>query len=44
VEGLITNVTNESSYSVDGLPAHLMHMINAGGLMPWLKEKYAQQD
>lgn len=41
VEGAITNVTTKQSYIVEGLPPHLMEMINIGGLMPWLKEKYA---
>lgn len=42
VAGLIRNTCGEKEYRVDGIPAHLMHMINAGGLMPWLKAKYAQ--
>jgi len=41
VEGVITNATTSQSYSVEGIPPHLMDMINIGGLMPWLKEKYA---
>lgn len=42
VQGRIHNTSSGCEYRVDGIPAHLMHMINAGGLMPWLKEKYAQ--
>jgi 3-isopropylmalate/(R)-2-methylmalate dehydratase small subunit len=41
VEGIITNVTTGQTYKVEGIPPHLMEMINIGGLMPWLKEKYA---
>jgi 3-isopropylmalate/(R)-2-methylmalate dehydratase small subunit len=41
VEGIITNVTTDQTYNVEGIPPHLMDMINIGGLMPWLKEKYA---
>ena len=38
VEGIIRNATSGSTYKVEGIPDHLMHMINAGGLMPWLKQ------
>jgi 3-isopropylmalate/(R)-2-methylmalate dehydratase small subunit len=41
VEGIITNVTTDQTYKVEGIPPHLMDMIDIGGLMPWLKEKYA---
>ena len=41
VEGIITNASTGDTYKVDGIPPHLMEMINIGGLMPWLKEKYA---
>ena len=41
VEGLVRNATGGQTYVVEGIPEHLMYMINAGGLMPWLKEKYA---
>ena len=41
VEGIIRNASTGSTYKVEGIPAHLMHMIDAGGLMPWLKQKYA---
>jgi 3-isopropylmalate dehydratase small subunit len=43
VSGMIRNATSGSAYQVEGIPEHLMHMINAGGLMPWLKQKYATQ-
>jgi 3-isopropylmalate dehydratase small subunit len=41
VTGVIRNATSGSTYQVEGIPEHLMHMINAGGLMPWLKQKYS---
>ena len=40
VDGIIANATTGKTYKVEGIPQHLMHMIDAGGLMPWLKEKY----
>lgn len=40
VDGVVHNATTGSTLKVDGLPAHLMVMISAGGLMPWLKQKY----
>ena len=43
VEGIIRNATSGSTYKVEGIPEHLMHMINSGGLMPWLKQKYAAE-
>ena len=41
VEGVVTNATTGKTYQVEGIPPHLMEMINIGGLMPWLKQKYA---
>jgi 3-isopropylmalate/(R)-2-methylmalate dehydratase small subunit len=41
VEGSINNVTTGKTYKVEGIPEHLMHMIAVGGLMPWLKSRYA---
>jgi 3-isopropylmalate/(R)-2-methylmalate dehydratase small subunit len=41
LEGIIVNATTSQTYKVEGLPPHLMDMINIGGLMPWLKQKYA---
>lgn len=37
VSGMIENATSGARYQVPGLPAHLMAMISAGGLMPYLK-------
>jgi 3-isopropylmalate/(R)-2-methylmalate dehydratase small subunit len=42
VTGVIRNATTGQTYIVEGIPAHLMAMINAGGLMPWLHKKYAK--
>lgn len=42
VTGMIRNATTGQTYIVEGIPAHLMAMINAGGLMPWLHKKYAK--
>jgi len=43
VAGIIRNATTGETWQVEGIPAHLMEMIDAGGLMPWLKQKYATQ-
>lgn len=43
VEGIITNITAGKTYKVEGIPPYLMEMINIGGLMPWLKRKYAAE-
>jgi 3-isopropylmalate dehydratase small subunit len=42
VTGMIRNATTGQTYIVEGIPAHLMAMINAGGLMPWLHKQYAK--
>ena len=39
VSGTIENVTKGSRHDVAALPGHLMDMIVAGGLMPWLKQR-----
>jgi 3-isopropylmalate/(R)-2-methylmalate dehydratase small subunit len=38
VGGTVVNQTRNKTYSVAPIPAHLMTMIDAGGLMPWLKQ------
>ena len=43
VSGRIENRTREKAYSVAGLPEHLMAMVGAGGLMPYLKQRLATQ-
>jgi len=43
VTGSIENRNSGQRYTVDGVPEHLMLMIQAGGLMPWLKQKLANE-
>jgi len=42
VTGMIRDATAGRTYLVEGIPAHLMAMIDAGGLMPWLHKKYGK--
>ena len=42
IDGVISNATTGKTYKVEGIPPHLMEMISIGGLMPWLKQKYAK--
>jgi 3-isopropylmalate/(R)-2-methylmalate dehydratase small subunit len=42
VAGLISNITTDRQYQVEGIPPHLMDMITAGGLMPWLKQTHGK--
>lgn len=44
VAGVVENLTTGHRYQVAGLPAHLMAMVSAGGLMPWLKHRIANKD
>lgn len=39
VAGRIVNVDAGREYRVNGIPAHLMDMVAAGGLMPYLKAR-----
>jgi 3-isopropylmalate/(R)-2-methylmalate dehydratase small subunit len=41
VTGRIVNRTRMREYRVNGIPAHLMDMVIAGGLMPFLKNRIA---
>ncbi len=41
VAGRVENLTQDKTYAVEPLPPHLMEMINAGGLMPYLKTRIA---
>lgn len=43
VAGEIENLTTGKHYAVTGLPQHLMAMINAGGLMPYLQQRFDKQ-
>jgi 3-isopropylmalate/(R)-2-methylmalate dehydratase small subunit len=42
VAGRIENVRTGVLISVPGIPAHLMAMVEAGGLMPWLKARLSK--
>ena len=39
IAGTVDNKTTGKTYKVSPIPEHLMDMITAGGLMPYLKEK-----
>lgn len=41
VTGRIVNRTGAREYRVNAIPAHLMDMVSAGGLMPFLKNRIA---
>lgn len=41
VGGRVLDVTTAREYRVNGIPPHLMDMVAAGGLMPWLKRRLA---
>jgi 3-isopropylmalate/(R)-2-methylmalate dehydratase small subunit len=41
IAGVVVNRTQNKTYKVDPIPEYLMSMINAGGLMPWLKQRLA---
>jgi 3-isopropylmalate dehydratase small subunit len=43
VSGRIERRATGESWVVQGLPAHLMEMVGAGGLMPWLKLRLARE-
>jgi len=44
VAGVVENLTTGRRYEVAGLPEHLMAMVGAGGLMPWLKHRIANKE
>lgn len=43
VAGRVEHPASGRSWSVAGLPAHLMDMVAAGGLMPWLKRRVGRE-
>ena len=43
VAGRIDNRTQHKTYTVNGLPGHLVAMVTAGGLMPYLKKRRVTQ-
>ena len=40
MQGKIVNITQQDSYQVQVLPDHLMKIIQAGGLVPYLEQNY----
>ncbi len=44
VAGVVENLTTGRRYEVAGLPEHLMAMVGAGGLMPWLKHRIENEE
>ena len=43
VAGLIEREADGAAYHCAGLPQHLMSMVDAGGLLPYLKQKLAEE-
>lgn len=43
IAGVVENLSREKSYAVAPLPEHLMEMVNAGGLMPYLKQRLERE-
>ncbi|XQW83552.1 3-isopropylmalate dehydratase [Thalassotalea piscium] len=43
IAGIITNLTTHETYQCDPIPPELMDIVNAGGLMPFLKAKFLKQ-
>ena len=43
VAGRIGNSRTGAVHAVNGIPAHLMAMVEAGGLMPWLKRRLQKE-
>jgi len=43
VAGRIENARSGAVHTVAGIPAHLMAMVEAGGLMPWLKLRLGKE-
>lgn len=41
VRGLVENPASGERWRTGPIPAHLMQMVSAGGLMPWLKQRIA---
>ncbi|HJP04921.1 MAG: 3-isopropylmalate dehydratase [Gammaproteobacteria bacterium] len=42
--GQVKNLSSGVHYEVEAIPAHLVEMIDAGGLMPWLKKTYGKKE
>jgi 3-isopropylmalate/(R)-2-methylmalate dehydratase small subunit len=42
IAGVVENLSAEQRYTIAALPEHLMAMVTAGGLMPYLKQRLAK--
>ena len=42
IAGVVENLSAEQRYTIAALPEHLMAMVTSGGLMPYLKQRLAQ--
>ena len=43
IAGVVENLSASRQYAVSPLPEHLMEMVTAGGLMPYLKQQLADE-
>lgn len=43
IGGVVENLSSDTCYNVAPLPQHLMDMVTAGGLMPYLKQRLAPE-
>jgi len=43
IEGRVVNLDTGREYRCDPIPAQLMEIVTAGGLMPWLEQKLARE-
>lgn len=43
VAGCIEDVAGGRTWTCEAIPAHLMEMVAAGGLMPWLKQRLGRE-
>ncbi len=42
VAGLVRNLDTGREYRIDGIPDHLMAMVSAGGLLPFLRQRLSR--
>ncbi|NMP30119.1 3-isopropylmalate dehydratase small subunit [Thalassotalea sp. M1531] len=42
--GVVTNHTKQQTFQCEPIPPELMTIVNAGGLMPYLKSKFAKEN
>lgn len=43
LNGVVENITSETKLTVSSLPEHLISMVNAGGLMPFLRQRISEE-